>query len=209
MTEGRLRSMRQRLERISHIRWFSHWPGYGPLHYSLKISILRKFFIPGAVAIETGTSTGRTARALAEAGFSVHTIEVDGAVYERTRQRLAGVAEIVFHLGDSGALLPGLLDRVTANDRAVNFWLDGHSCGEGSGRADAYNTAILSELATIRTFIDRGIAVAVAVDDFRLFGNDPNYPPKDALVDWARAARLNWYVAGDIFIATTARHDDC
>jgi hypothetical protein len=200
---------RQRIERISHIRWFSRWPGYGPLHQSLKLSILQKFFNPGAVTIETGTSTGRTARALANAGFPVHTIEVDETVYQRARKGLREVPRITMHLGDSGVLLPGLLKEIAATERSVNFWLDGHSCGDGSGRAEAYDTAILPELVTIGDLVDRGIEVVVAVDDFRLFGNDVNYPPKDVLVDWARAAGLNWYVVGDIFIATTRQHPDC
>jgi hypothetical protein len=202
-------SIWRRVERVSHIRWFSHWTGYGALHYSLKVSILKKLFIPAVVTIETGTSTGRTALALAKAGFPVHTIEVDEAAYALARERLKDQPGIVLHLGDSGAVLPGLLDRLTENARALNFWLDGHSCGEGSGRAEAYDTAILAELATVQKIIDRGIEVAVAVDDFRLFGNAANYPSKDALVDWARAAGLNWYVVGDIFAATTRSHKEC
>lgn len=50
--------------------------------------------------------------------------------------------------------------------------------------------------------------VVIAVDDVRYFGNDPGYPGKRFLVDWAGANGLEFYFLADIFLATTQRFAD-
>lgn len=180
--------------------------GYGPLPHAAKINALKRVFVPGIV-IETGTCYGDTTVALVEAGYVVHTIEVS---QELSAQVFPGLSRLGVrcYTGDSGHLIQQVIETTLTQSQNVNFWLDGHWSGGATSRAADYETPILQELSAISKARARWNKLVVAVDDVRCFGNDPAYPPKQFLADWANANRLNAYFLADIFVASTETYSD-
>jgi hypothetical protein len=184
------------------------YSGYGPMPPVAKQNALRRIFIPAEPVVETGTFQGDSTRAFASRGHQVHTIEVSQDLARTVFPRLQSLG-IRCYQGDSGVLLAGILDElVAARAKGVNFWLDGHWSGGPTGKAEAYETPIIPELDTISSYRRRFLQLVVAVDDLRCFGNDPGYPGKKYLVDWAVANDLKFYFLADIFVASTENYPD-
>lgn len=173
---------------------------------SLKLRALKHVFLPGASTIETGTYGGETSRALASLGFKVHTIEISESISAAVFPKLEAMG-IKCYLGDSAEILPTLIDALRASgETSANFWLDGHWSGGITGTAEGHETPIVAELQAIRARRQSLERVVVAVDDVRCFGNDPAYPDKKFLVDWATDLDLRFFFLADIFVASTERH---
>jgi|KBSSwiStaDraftv2_1062776.scaffolds.fasta_scaffold02762_1 hypothetical protein len=182
--------------------------GYGPMPYFAKYNALQRVFIPGAPLIETGTYLGDSSRFFASRGYPVHTVEVSADLGRIVFPGLRA-AGIKCYEGDSGVLLGGILDDLQHNGTsAVNFWLDGHWSKGPTSKAGAYETPIVPELETISARRNNFLKLVVAIDDVRCFGNDPGYPDKKFLVDWAVANRLGFYFLADIFVASTETYAD-
>lgn len=194
---------------IRTLHWHMFWRGIGPVHQGLKIKILEEFFIPNAAVIETGTYFGDTSLSLANMGHEVHTIEIQGKIYERVKSKLRNRSNIFVYYGDSGENIGKIIDKlIQKNNKSINFWLDGHFCHGVTGKSEKYDTPIVSELNTIKNFMKNhpSLKCVVAIDDFRCFGNDEAYPKKEFLVNWALELGMLWYVVSDIFFATENRH---
>jgi hypothetical protein len=182
--------------------------GFGPMPLLSKQSALARVFLPGTVVIETGTYHGDSTRYFANAGFPVHTIEVSETLAAKVFPGLRRIG-VTCHRGDSARVLPELLGKLAANGaEGVNFWLDGHWSGGVTSTSPDYETPIVAELEGIARVRHQFKRLVVAVDDFRCFGNDPAYPDKYFLVEWARANGLHSYFLADIFVASTERYPD-
>ncbi len=181
--------------------------GFGPMPQGAKISALKRIFVPGVV-IETGTYLGNTTLALAKEGYEVHTIEVSENL---ASQIFPGLRKKGIHCynGDSGILIEQVIEKAfSQNKHNLNFWLDGHWSHGITSKAADYETPILQELKIIARFRDKCQKLVVAVDDVRCFGNDPAYPPKRFLTEWADTNHLHGYFLADIFVATTEIYSD-
>jgi hypothetical protein len=184
------------------------YAGYGPMPLYAKQNALVRIFVPGAPVIETGTYHGDSTRAFASRGYPVHTVEVSQDLARTVFPGLEALG-VHCHQGDSGVILGDILDDLHKSGApAVNFWLDGHYSGGPTSRAEAYDTPIIPELESIAARRARFSKLVVAVDDLRCFGNDPIYPQKRYLVDWALAAGLEFYFLADIFVASTETYHD-
>ena len=113
--------------------------------------------------IETGTSDGGTTWALREEFQFMHTIEVDPYLYKQACDRFAPFLNITCWHGDSGKLLPEILEWVVAD--AALVWLDGHWCAPGHN-PNGPDSPIQGELAAL--FAD-GRPHIILIDDARLF----------------------------------------
>ncbi len=135
------------------------------------------------VFVETGTFRGDTLHAIRSHFDVLVSIELDPALHEAAARRFASDARIVCLRGDSGKVLPEVLDRI---DAPALFWLDGHFSGPGTARGDR-DTPIVDELrAILRHRVRRHV---VLIDDARLFGVDPAYPSIREILDLVRAER--------------------
>lgn len=125
------------------------------------------------VAIETGTYHGDTTAILAEAFQVVHTIDVNPYLLALARERLADRPDVVFHLGDSAAELPAILDDL--GDCPSFVYLDAHIWPEVGALAPtgADPFPLFAELDAIRR--SPGVQV-VLVDDVRQFGQAHSTP---------------------------------
>jgi hypothetical protein len=131
---------------------------------------------------------------------SLHPIELDPALHERARTVFAGIGGIELLLGDSGALIRQVLERL---DEPALFWLDAHYPGAGTGRG-AEDSPILHELAAILGHKVR--EHIVIIDDARDFTGSGGYP---TIRDLARfvESRGYWIRIRDDLIRIYARPD--
>jgi hypothetical protein len=201
-------AMRSKLRAAIRIFESRKYVGYGPLKYSAKKNALIMVFLRDAPIIETGTYLGDTSRDFAKLGYEVHTIEISRKLSDAIFPMLKAMG-VNCYWGDSGILLPQIIQNILGGGtNKANFWLDGHWSGGITSRADDYETPIVRELNSIATFLPQFASVVIAIDDIRCFGNDPSYPSKRYLVDWAEAHKLHFYFLADIFVASTEVYRD-
>jgi hypothetical protein len=120
--------------------------------------------------IETGTHLGQTAEAMAPHVTRCVTVELDSALYEEAKRRLAHFANIEILHGDSAEVLPAILQTIHT---PALFWLDAHYSG---GRTAKGNLAspIESELDMIFNHPIKNHVIAI--DDARDFLGVGGYP---------------------------------
>jgi hypothetical protein len=133
--------------------------------------------------IETGTFTGEMVAAMRPHFERLISIEMAPAIYEATRPRFAGDAHVRLLLGDSGKLLPEIVETL---DHPALFWLDGHYMGGNTARAEA-DSPVRAELAALLRHPTRGHLVLI--DDARLFTGAEGYPTIDELRAWVARER--------------------
>lgn len=120
--------------------------------------------------VETGTFTGEMLAAVRPYFSELISIELSPRIYAIASRRFSGDSGITLLLGDSGVVLPRVLESL---DHPALFWLDGHYMGEGTGRAQI-DTPVTQELAALLRHPVRGHVVLI--DDARLFTGSDGYP---------------------------------
>lgn len=155
--------------------------------------------------IESGTYAGDST-AIAETLFDViHTMELSRCHFDQAQKRFARSSNIHVHFGDSGLLLPDILNLING---ATLFWLDGHF-SKGNTAKGSVNTPICDELRSIE---EAGLTDSVIlIDDIRLFHGESNapddaltgYPSLQELFERLRAIHPSFscYIFGDVIIA--------
>ncbi len=136
---------------------------------TLKASTTTATFIkyPNEFFIETGTWDGHGVQMAIDAGFKrIYSIELKESCYHACCSRFASVPFIKLLLGDSGDILPLVLEEI---DAPATFWLDGHYCGEGSGKGKT-NTPLLQELEHISKHPIK--THTILIDDIRMLGSN-------------------------------------
>ncbi len=201
-------AMRSRLTFVFRAFGSRKYVGYGPMNSITKANALTKVFLRDAPVIETGTYRGERSHYFAKLGHEVHTIEISEQLSDAIFPMLKAIG-VNCYCGDSGILIPQIMQKILEHGfNKANFWLDGHWSGGITARAKDYETPIVSELNSIATFLPKFASVVIAIDDVRCFGNDPSYPSKKYLVDWAEAHKLHFYFLADIFVASTEIYSD-
>lgn len=133
--------------------------------------------------IETGTFTGEMLAAMRPHFRELISIELSPSIYETARRRFSGDPGITLLLGDSGVVLPRVLESL---DHPALFWLDGHYSVEGTGRAEI-DTPVTQELAALLRHPVRGHVVLI--DDARLFDGSAGYPTIADVRAWVERSR--------------------
>jgi hypothetical protein len=159
--------------------------------------------------VETGTYRGGTVRIMSPRFERIHTVELQPAIYEATRERLSNLTNVDFRLGDTEAHLPDILSRLKG---PALIWLDAHWSAGETGKTDT-QCPLLRELAIV--YGSRGDHV-VMIDDARLFMAPA--PPPMKPEDWPSIAQIEAFLAqqqsapfvkvvGDVIVAvpTAAR----
>lgn len=160
----------------------------GPPPHLLKQGVLREYASAHGLRtlVETGTYLGSMVHAMRPFFDRVITIEVDEALAARARRRFAGDPGVTVLQGDSGELMPGVVQEL--NSPAL-FWLDGHYSGGVTGTG-ASHCPVMQELPPILG--DERFAHVILIDDSRCFGADPAYPTLDEVREAVLAARPNF-----------------
>jgi hypothetical protein len=173
--------------------WSDHAPQF------VKEAIFRKYAIPGAPWVETGTFYGATTAVLAAMAPKVYTIEPAEKLFKRATKKFAGSNVEVIN-GTSEEVFPRLLPTLSGD---LCFWLDGHYSA-GSTYQGKTDCPIEDELSAIAANLAQMDRVSLLIDDVRCFTSTSedfrDYPSIDFLVDWARAHGFTWRIEQDIFI---------
>ena len=171
--------------------------GSTPAPYLQKHALLRDFFPPHSIAIETGTYLGETTRVLSLHCARVISFEPHVPLYAYNTERFSKVenVQIVNQASEEG-LVPAL--EGLAGD--VSFWLDGHFSGEGTHGTNENASPILKELESIGEWLrDPSCSAFVAIDDARLFDGTDGYPTESQVRDFANRHALSFIKLRDIF----------
>jgi hypothetical protein len=156
---------------------------------SVKVGVIRGYASDVRRAfVETGTFYGDTLAAVRPDFERLYSIELSARLAKRARRRFAGDPGITVLEGDSGLLLEGLLRSISA---PVVLWLDGHYSSWLTARGET-DTPILRELQAV---LAAGTPDDVLlIDDARLFGRQPAYPPLQELLTLLQGGRPGWQV---------------
>jgi hypothetical protein len=119
--------------------------------------------------VETGTADGYTTKSLKDDFKHLVTVELDHPRYLHVAVTEFLGSNIMPLWGDSAKVLKEVAYWLPA---PALFWLDAHYSGGVRGDKD---TPIEDELESIFPLKHHGSIVLI--DDARLFGNDPAYPP--------------------------------
>ncbi|MDF2681166.1 MAG: hypothetical protein K0R47_2356 [Brevibacillus sp.] len=150
--------------------------------------------------VETGTFKGDMVYWMRHSFGKLTSIELDQQLYQIAKSRFASDPHITILQGDSGRILPSVLETVT---EPCLFWLDGHyiPLSLESARGDV-DTPILLELQTILQHpIDNHV---ILIDDARCFiGPNPllkDYPTIAQLKEFVHQLRpdMSFFVLNDI-----------
>ncbi|MEO0794591.1 MAG: SGNH/GDSL hydrolase family protein [Verrucomicrobiota bacterium] len=169
-----------------------------PAHPDRKRQILREHGerFNCKVFIETGTYLGDTLDALADDFDALHSIELSPQLYQDAKRRFSEKPFITMHQGNSGDVLPHLLEEL--NEPAL-FWLDGHASGSDTAQPDEL-TPILRELkAVVQHPIKQH---CIMIDDAREFGRGKGYPSLKRVRAIVDGIYPGWEVAEDIIRIT-------
>lgn len=128
--------------------------------------------------IETGTHLGDTLAYMAgNKKFNTTSIEIDEPCYRAATQRFKGYSNVTLMLGDSGKLMPELIQKL---EQPALFWLDGHYSG-GKTKRGELDTPISVELEAVLSSPVKGHVILI--DDARCFDGTNDYPHLSQLLD--------------------------
>lgn len=136
--------------------------------------------------VETGTLVGDMVYANKSIFRKIFSIELDDSLYERAKERFSQYAHISIIHGDSGEVMPTVLNKVGGS---CLFWLDGHYSG-GITAKGKLETPIVRELYAIlhHHILDH----VILIDDARLFLGQGDYPTIDELKEIVLRQRPGW-----------------
>ena len=137
-----------------------------------EVTIIQQY----PIFVETGTYLGETTFEMEKLNFKeLHTIEVQPAIYHKTKSSYKG-NKVKFYLGDSSHMLKLICSDLKEN---TVFFLDGHYSSDETGKGEK-DCPLFEELENIMTkFAHKAIII---IDDVRLFGEGPNKGTLDE--DW-------------------------
>lgn len=125
--------------------------------------------------VETGTYLGAMVHATRGEFRRVFSIELDRRLYELAEQKFSRFLHISIIHGDSGEVLPDVLDAIT---EPCLFWLDAHYSGGITAKGKS-ETPILQELHYILNHSIKNHVVLI--DDACLFTGRNGYPSLEEL----------------------------
>lgn len=134
------------------------------LYRSLRDSGARTF-------VESGTCYGTAVQAMLPYVDTVHTVEAFTPCYDHCVSLFEGDPRVNLYFGDSGKLLPEILEVV--GEVPAVFWLDAHYSGDGTALLDK-ETPIVAELDAI--YEAAHSKYSIVIDDARGFGVWQDYP---------------------------------
>lgn len=133
--------------------------------------------------IETGTYLGDMIYGVRKTFNNIYSIELDEKLYLKLLKKLHRFRHIKIFHGDSGELLPKILENIT---QPCLFWLDAHYSG-GITAKGAIETPIIKELTSIMTHSVKNHCILI--DDARCFIGDSDYPILDVLKEYILTKR--------------------
>lgn len=140
-----------------------------------------------AVFIETGTYHGRMVYAVMPHVETIYSIELDPTHFANAKRRFAGYRNIHILQGQSGEVLPGVLQEIR---EPCLFWLDAHWSGGSTARGEL-ETPIVQEM---RCVLAHPLAArhVVLIDDAPCFTGKNDYPTLETLRELVLDLHPDW-----------------
>jgi hypothetical protein len=184
------------IERLVQRRALTQWEASGrvdPPPAAYKHQVIREYAARYNLRsfIETGTYLGDTTDALHDDFETLVTIELDPRLARDCRRRLGHRQHVTVLEGDSGALVPEILQALRS---PALFWLDAHYSG-GVTAHGAENSPLAKELQSILT---SSVLHVVLIDDARLLGVRDGYPHPARLAELAETHGRQLSIEHDI-----------
>jgi glycosyltransferase involved in cell wall biosynthesis len=131
--------------------------------------------------LESGTFVGDTVEYFMPHAARIISVEVEPKLFADAQRKFLGVPNVELVFGDALHLVPEIVDQL---EDPPLIWLDGHFSEGVTGSGDEIEPAasILARLGAVRT----PAGTTIVVDDLRLFGEHPDFPGLDELVQRAR-----------------------
>jgi hypothetical protein len=147
------------------------------------------------IFVETGTYKGDTLAEIADRGLRSISIELSDLYFAKAKKRFSEQSHIELHHGDSGLVLPGIVQGLT---KPALFWLDGHySAGDTAHGAEA--APLHAEIAAIMASPIKGHVILI--DDAHEMSGQAGYPELGRfLSDIAADGRYSAYVHANIVV---------
>lgn len=186
---GRLARMhREKQLRKKYVIWkkthgCGAMPNYGK--QQVVIEYLKKFGL--RTFIETGTYKGKMVYAVMPYVDTIYSIELDSVHCHRAQERFAGYPNIHIIHGQSGEVLPKVLNNI---EKPCLFWLDAHWSG-GSTTKGQTNTPIMQEMSCIFNHA-RTDEHVILIDDARCFTGENDYPKLQTLQNSVLDTHPSW-----------------
>ncbi|MBK7137189.1 MAG: hypothetical protein IPH73_13580 [Rhodocyclales bacterium] len=136
--------------------------------------------------VESGTYFGEMVAANRRRFSRIVSIELDVFLFQRAARRFRGRGNIEIVQGDSGEVLPRILETI---DCRTLFWLDAHYSGGITARG-AKEAPIEEEICSILRHPVRGHVILV--DDARMFDGRHGYPTLDEVNRLVGEAGSGW-----------------
>jgi hypothetical protein len=179
--------------RRAYMKWRLQGKPLPPPHLAKQVTVKRYQKEYGLHAfVETGTYLGEMIEAQRNRFEKLISVEVSAELHARAVEIFKSRSHVTLLLGDSGELMPGILERLEG--RPALFWLDGHYSGGNTGKGQL-ETPIAKELNAILASPAHHV---VLVDDARLFNGTDDYPTLETVAETAARAGYAMAVADDI-----------
>ena len=137
--------------------------------------------------VETGTCFGDTVEILRHHFDKIFSIELSEELYKLNKERFQGKGNVSLWLGDSGRLMPEVLEHVPT-DRIL-FWLDAHCSGTGTAGGEC---PVLAELTAIAALERKDHCIVI--DDTFMFGKQSNYPARERVQEMLLKVNPSFHV---------------
>ena len=140
------------------------------------------------VFIETGTYKGKMVYAVQPHIKEIYSIELSQNHYKKARQKFAGYPNIHILHGQSGLILPEILNDIY---KPCLFWLDAHYSG-GSTAKGHLETPIMQEIECILNH-PKAKEHVILIDDARCFTGENDYPTVESLKQLIMNIHPDWF----------------
>jgi hypothetical protein len=108
---------------------------------------------------------------------AIYSIELSEALWKRAVRRFRAYPHIQIRLGDSGDVLPRILENIAS---PTIFWLDGHYSGGVTAKGCLETPVVKEVIAILRHKVKAHI---ILIDDARCFDGTGDYPTQNELKD--------------------------
>ena len=180
---------RKRKQRKALIKWIEEGKPPPPPHIYQQ-ALLRQYAREYGlnVFVETGTYCGDMVKALIGSMKRIYSIELGDELYKRTKTRFQNNKNVVLIHGDSSQELDKIHQKL---EEPALFWLDGHFCGELTGKGEK-ETPIYKELEQILNTPCK--EHVIIIDDARLFMSSDRveYPTIDDIIQFVKSKSNNF-----------------
>ena len=149
------------------------------------IDYIKKF--SPAIFIETGTYKGKMIYAVQPHIKEIYSIELSKTYCRKAQERFAGYPNIHILQGQSGEVLPQVLDNI---NKPCLFWLDAHYSGGSTAKGQS-NTPVMQELDCILNHRNSDEHI-ILIDDARLFVRENNYPTVEEMKSFVLSIYPHW-----------------